>query len=217
MGEPRTVVHVLRHGEVYNPDKILYGRLPGYQLSELGVQMAKAATVHLAGHDVTYVVASPLERAQQTAEPFAAEFKLPVAVDENLIESSNFFEGKRVAVGDGALRDPRNWWVLRDPITPSWGEPYRLVAARMYSALLAARDRAEGHEAVCVSHQLPIWMLRLHVEGRRLWHDPRKRRCSLASFTSFHFEGAKIVGISYAEPAAHLVAMSPTARTAKGA
>src|SRR5262249_21394884 len=173
MTKPSTVVHMLRHGEVFNPEKILYGRLPGYRLSELGVQMAKAGAAHLSGHDVTYVVASPLERAQQTAEPFAAEFELPIAVDENLIESANFFEGKRVAVGDGALRDPRNWWVLRDPVTPSWGEPYRQIAARMFTALLSARERAEGHEAVCVSHQLPIWMLRRHVESRRLWHDPR--------------------------------------------
>ncbi|HEY7174946.1 MAG TPA: histidine phosphatase family protein, partial [Micromonosporaceae bacterium] len=109
MTEPTTIVHVMRHGEVYNPDKVLYGRLPGYRLSELGMQMAKAAAESLAGRDVTYLVASPLERAQQTAEPFAAEFKLPVAIDERLIESSNFFEGKRFGVGDGALRDPRNW------------------------------------------------------------------------------------------------------------
>src|SRR5690348_10335339 len=108
----KTTVHLLRHGEVFNPLKILYGRLPGYRLSELGVQMAKAAAESLAGRDVTHLVASPLERAQQTAEPFAAQFGLPVGVDENLIESANVFEGKRVSVGDGALRDPRNWWAL---------------------------------------------------------------------------------------------------------
>jgi broad specificity phosphatase PhoE len=217
MTEPKTVVHMLRHGEVYNPQKILYGRLPGYRLSELGVQMAKAAAASVSGRDVTYLVASPLERAQQTAEPFAAEFGLPIAIDERLIESSNFFEGKRVAVGDGALRDPRNWWVLRDPVTPSWGEPYKLIAQRMFNALEAAREQAEGHEALCVSHQLPIWILRRYVERLRLWHDPRKRECSLASITSFHFEGTRLAGIGYSEPAAHLVAHSPTARTAKGA
>ena len=106
------------------------------------------------------MVASPLERAQQTAEPIAAQFGLPVEVDERLIESANWFEGKRVVVGDGACRDPRNWWVLRDPVTPSWGEPYREIAERMFAAVHAARDAAEGHEAVCVSHQLPIWTLR---------------------------------------------------------
>jgi broad specificity phosphatase PhoE len=208
---------MLRHGEVFNPEKILYGRLPGFRLSELGVQMAKAAAESLAGHDVTYLVASPLERAQQTAEPFAAEFGLPVAVDDNLIESSNFFEGKRVSVGDGALNDPHNWWALRDPITPSWGEPYRAIAHRMVAALHSARERAEGHEAVCVSHQLPIWTLRRHMEGLRLWHDPRKRQCGLASLTSFHFTGTKLSGVGYTEPAAHLVAKSASARTAKGA
>ncbi|WP_249713935.1 histidine phosphatase family protein [Rhizomonospora bruguierae] len=212
-----TVVHVLRHGEVHNPEKILYGRLPGFKLSPLGHQMAKAAAQALADRDVTYVVASPLERAQQTAEPIAAQFNLPVAVDERLIESANFFEGKRASYGDGAFRDPRNWWIMRDPVTPSWGEPYRTIAERMFAALHAARQAAEGHEAVCVSHQLPIWTLRRFAEKKRLWHDPRRRQCGLASLTSFHFEGAKLVGIGYSEPAAHLVAMSPGARTAKGA
>jgi broad specificity phosphatase PhoE len=212
-----TIVHVLRHGEVYNPDKVLYGRLPGFRLSELGQQMAKAAAQALAKADVTHVVASPLERAQQTAEPISAQFGLPIAVDERLIESANWFEGKKVGAGEGALRDPRNWWVLRDPITPSWGEGYTVIAERMFAALHAARIAAEGREAVCVSHQLPIWTLRRYAERKRLWHDPRKRQCGLASLTSFHFEGTKIVGIGYAEPAAHLVAMSSTARTAKGA
>jgi broad specificity phosphatase PhoE len=138
-------------------------------------------------------------------------------VDERLIESANFFEGQRVGVGDGALRDPRNWWTLRDPFTPSWGEAYGNVATRMYAALQAARAAAEGHEAVCVSHQLPIWTLRRHLERRRLWHDPRRRQCALASLTSFHFEGANLVGIGYTEPAAHLIALSHSARKAKGA
>ncbi|WFE25519.1 histidine phosphatase family protein [Solwaraspora sp. WMMD791] len=213
----RTVVHVLRHGEVHNPTKILYGRLPGFRLSELGVQMAKAASQALADRDVVHVVASPLERAQETAEPIAAQFRLPVSVDERLIESANWFEGRRVSPGDGSFRDPRNWWVLRDPVTPSWGEAYTVIAERMFAAVHAARVAAEGHEAVCVSHQLPIWTLRRYLERKRLWHDPRRRQCALASLTSIHFEDAKVVGIGYSEPAAHLIAMSPSARTAKGA
>jgi broad specificity phosphatase PhoE len=212
----QTTVHVLRHGEVHNPSKVLYGRLPDFHLSELGKQMAKAVAESLAEHDVTHLVASPLERAQETAAPIAAEFRLEIATDTRLIESSNFFEGKNVSVGDGSFRNPRNWWVLRDPITPSWGEAYLVIAMRMFEALQAARVAAEGHEAVCVSHQLPIWTLRRYVEKRRLWHDPRRRQCGLASLTSFRFEDAKVVGIDYSEPAAHLVAMSANAR-AKGA
>jgi broad specificity phosphatase PhoE len=213
----RTVVHVLRHGEVHNPTKILYGRLPGYRLSELGMQMAKVAAESLQGHDVTHLVASPLDRAQQTAEPFAALFNLPVGTDERLIESLNSFEGQRMGVGDGALRDPRNWWKLRNPVRPSWGEPYREIAERMFAALRDARAAAEGHEAVLVSHQLPVWTLRLAAEHRRLWHDPRRRQCALASLTSFHFTGETLTGIGYVEPAANLIALSPDARDAKGA
>jgi broad specificity phosphatase PhoE len=200
----RTVIHLLRHGEVHNPTKILYGRLPGYRLSELGVQMAKAAAAALVERDIARVVASPLERAQQTAEPIAAQFDVPVESDERLIESGNWFEGRRVSVGDGALRDPRNWWVLRDPVTPSWGEAYTLIAKRMFAALREIRQSVAGREALLVSHQLPIWTLRRFVERRRLWHDPRRRQCGLASLTSFHFDGERVVGIGYSEPAAHL-------------
>jgi broad specificity phosphatase PhoE len=216
-GAPTTTVHVLRHGEVHNPAKILYGRLPDFHLSELGRQMAKAAAQTLADRDITHLVSSPLERAQETAEPFAAQFQVDITTDTRLIESANYFEGKQVSVGDGSLRNPRNWWVLRDPITPSWGEPYLAIAQRMFAAVQAARVAAEGHEAVCVSHQLPVWILRRYVERKRLWHDPRRRECGLASLTSFRFEGAKVVAIEYAEPAAHLVALSPDARNAKGA
>lgn len=213
----RTVVHLLRHGEVLNPNKVLYGRLPGYRLSPLGEQMALAATEALKGRDITVLISSPLERARQTAEPIAAMTGLPIQIDDRLIESSNFFEGKRFGVGDGALRDVRNWRVLYNPFRPSWGEAYIEVARRMEAALLDARQAAEGHEAVCVSHQLPIWTLRRYLQRRRLWHDPRRRQCSLASLTSFHFEGATLDRITYEEPAAHLIASSATAKTAKGA
>jgi broad specificity phosphatase PhoE len=213
----RTVVHLLRHGEVDNPAKILYGRLPGYRLSELGVRMAEAAAKALADRDVTAVFSSPLERALQTAEPIAAQFGLQVSVDDRLIESDNLFEGRTFGVADGVLRHPRNWWALRNPLRPSWGEPYRQVVDRMYAALMAARAAAAGHEAVCVSHQLPIWILRRYLEHKRLWHDPRRRECSLASLTSVHFDATTVVAVDYGQPAAHLVALSPGARGAKGA
>ena len=210
----RTTVHLLRHGEVDNPRKILYGRLPGYVLSGLGQRMAERAAQWFAARDVVRVVASPLERARQTAAPVAAGLGLPVAVDERLIESGNVFEGRSVGVGDGALRSPSAWWHLRNPFLPSWGEPYNQVASRMHAAAEAARDAARGHEAVLVSHQLPIWVARLSAEHRRLWHDPRKRECSLASITSFTYEGDRLLSVSYAEPCADLL---PSADPVPGA
>jgi broad specificity phosphatase PhoE len=196
-----TTVHLLRHGEVHNPGKVLYGRLPGFRLSTDGEAMAEKAAAWFAGRDVTHLVSSPLERAQQTAAPIAETLSLPVQLDERLIEAGNAFEGLRVGVGDGALRAPRHWWKLRNPFRPSWGEPYVEIAARMLAAVEAARDAARGHEAVLVSHQLPIWTLRLHVEGRRYAHDPRRRQCGLASVTSVTYDDDRLRGVTYAEPA----------------
>lgn len=208
----KTVVHILRHGEVHNPDKILYGRLPGYRLSERGERMAEAVAAALVGRDISYLVASPLERAQQTAAPIAEKLGIPIDTDARLIESANWFEGKAFGVGNGSLRNPAAWPRLINPFRPSWGEPYAQIARRMTAALHDARDRAVGHEAVCVSHQLPIWTLRSHAEGRHLWHDPRRRQCALASLTSFHFDGHRLEGIEYSEPAADVVADSPAAQ-----
>jgi broad specificity phosphatase PhoE len=200
-GAERTVVHLLRHGEVHNPGKVLYGRLPGFRLSTTGEAMASAAAEWFAGKDVTHLVSSPLERAQQTAAPIAEALSLPVAIDERLIEAGNAFEGMVVAGSAGVFRAPRNWWKLRNPFEPSWGEPYVEIAARMLAAVEAARDAARGGEAVLVSHQLPIWTVRLHVEGRRYLHDPRRRQCALASVTSLTYEGDRIRAVDYAEPA----------------
>ncbi|EHI12263.1 histidine phosphatase family protein [Mycolicibacterium thermoresistibile] len=197
----RTIVHFMRHGEVHNPEGILYGRLPGYRLSERGRAQAERVAEVLADRDIVLVVASPLQRAQETAAPIAARHGLTVETDDNLIESLNVFEGQRVSPGDGALRDPRNWRFLYNPFKPSWGEPYRDIVARMTTALEKARAKATGHEAVCVSHQLPVWTLRSAMEGRRLWHDPRKRECNLASLTSFVFDGDRLVEVKYCEPA----------------
>jgi broad specificity phosphatase PhoE len=196
----RTDVHVVRHGEVFNPDGILYGRLPGFALSSLGEQQARRVAAHLAGADLTAVVASPMLRAQQTAGPVAEAHGLEIVTDERLIEAGNAFEGTSVSVGDGALRHPENWPLLRNPFRPSWGEPYLEIARRMLGALYAARARAHGHAAVCVSHQLPVWTLRRFLGGERLWHNPASRECSLGSVTTFTFRDEMLTDVSYAEP-----------------
>jgi broad specificity phosphatase PhoE len=212
MGEDapvRVTVHLLRHGEVHNPDGVLYGRLAGYHLSELGVAQAKLAAEYLAARDIRYLVSSPLERAQQTAAPLADLTGLDVHTDERLIEADNLLEGRPVAGGKGLFRDPALWKLYRNPFRPSWGEAYEHIADRMLAATRSARDQLVsrgGGEAVCVSHQLPIVIARRRAEGKRLFHDPRRRQCSLASVTSLTFDGERIVDIGYHEPARSLPA-----------
>ncbi len=200
-----TTVHLLRHGEVFNPEGVLYGRLPGYVLSDLGHEMAERAAVALADRDIATVISSPMERAQQTATPIAGRHSLDIITNEDLIEAENVFEGKKVSVGDGVLKQPKAWRHLWNPFTPSWGEPYEVVAARMQNAIEAARLGAPGRESVLVSHQLPIWIARLNAEDRRLWHDPRSRQCTLASVTSLTYQGDDLVAITYTEPSRDLL------------
>jgi broad specificity phosphatase PhoE len=201
----KTVVHLLRHGEVHNPTGVLYGRMPGYHLSELGQQMAHRVAESIGDRDITKVVSSPLERAQQTAEPLAKVLGVDIITDERVIESTNVFQGETFGVGDGVLRKPSAWRHLWNPVRPSWGEPYKQIAARMMAAVYDARDAALGHESVIVSHQLPIWITRLHVEHRSFVHDPRRRQCTLCSLTSFTFDGETLSTVRYSEPAADLI------------
>jgi broad specificity phosphatase PhoE len=197
----RTLVHLVRHGEVFNPDGVLYGRLPGFRLSDAGEAMAVQAAEALRGRDITVVRSSPLERAVQTAAPIAAEFDVEPTTDDRLIESENFFEGKTFGVGDGSLRNPSVWRHLWNPFRPSWGEPYAEVAKRVLRAVADARDAALGHEAALVSHQLPIEIARRKAEGDHLWHRPDRRKCALASITSFVYDDSRLVRVDYQEPA----------------
>jgi broad specificity phosphatase PhoE len=194
-----TVVHLLRHGEVSNPNGVLYGRLPGYHLSANGRLMAAAAADFFTERPVAALFASPLERAQETAQPVAERLGLEIVTDERLIESVNVLEGKTVTLARLAL-NPSNWRYLWNPFRPSWGEPYPQVVTRMRQVIDRAREAAPGQEAVCVSHQLPIWVSRLAAEQRRLWHNPNNRQCALGSVTSFTFDGDELADVSYAVP-----------------
>lgn len=201
-----TTVHVARHGEVENPQKILYGRQPGWRLSTRGQEMAKVLGEWSKGIDLGALHVSPLQRAQETAAPIAKAHGIEITTDERLIEAGNIFEGKSFEPGSGILKHPSAWRHLYNPWKPSWGEPYEEQINRMLAAIFAAKKAANGKDAIVVSHQLPIWILRSAIEGRSLLHDPRKRICTLASVTSIHFDDEGVIsGISYAEPAGHLL------------
>jgi broad specificity phosphatase PhoE len=202
---PDTIVHLLRHGEVHNPEGVLYGRRDGYHLSELGRQMAEKVADSIKDRDIVHLRSSPLERAQETAAPLALARGLEIVTDERVIESTNVFEGERFASGSGVWRKPSTWRHLWNPFRPSWGEPYKDIVVRMMSAVQDARLAAAGHEAVVVSHQLPIWTTRLAAEKRSFLHDPRRRQCTLCSLTSFHFVGDRLTQVSYSEPAGDLI------------
>ncbi|MDO5030910.1 MAG: histidine phosphatase family protein [Corynebacterium sp.] len=199
-----TVVHLVRHGEVYNPDKILYGRLPGWHLSDRGQRQATATAASFEGHNVKYFACSPLQRTQETSKPFTDVLGMKPILDEDLLEAGNTFEGLHIKGIDTALWNPKYWPRLRRPSVPSWGEPYEEIADRMFAAIERARQAAEGAEAVLVTHQLCIIAAQRRARYLKLAHNPATRQCDLASVTSLVFVGDAIVDVRYSEPAGHL-------------
>ncbi len=137
---------------MHNPQGILYGRSTGYHLSERGRAMADRVADRIGDRDITHIVCSPLERAQETAMPLAAVRGLTVELDERVIESGNIFEGKPFDLGDSILRQPHVWRALWNPFKPSWGEPYKDVVAPD----VAGRDgRARGRRGARGRDRLP--------------------------------------------------------------
>lgn len=203
---PATRIHLVRHGEVDNPNGVLYGRLPNFALSSLGRQMAEATAAEICapGHKITRLISSPLLRTLQSARPFTLKLDMTVENEPQIIEPTNIFEGKKVGL-ETVLKNPSYFFYLLNPLRPGWGEPYSKIARRMTKAMKKAWDETTDGEVVMVSHQLPIWMVHLKASGKPLWHDPRSRRCELSSVTSFEFRGNKLVEVGYLEPSKKLL------------
>lgn len=205
------LLHLVRHGEVANPDGVLYGCLPGFGLSDRGYRMAEAAALELRGSDrpVARLIASPLLRAQQSAGPISELLGVEIETDDRIIEPTNAFEGAVNSGKRSAFKNPRYWYRFYNPFRPSWGEPYRTIARRVRAAMDDAWAEAEAKRAtgdiVMVSHQAVIWAAHRDVAGEPLFHNPAKRRCALSSITSFERRSGRWVEVDYRSPAEDLL------------
>lgn len=192
-------IHLIRHGEVENPKAVIYGRLPGFHLSERGKLQASAAADRLRNATLTSVCASPLERAQETARYIAEPHGLDITTDERLTESASTVEGVGRSLV-GLFADPRNWWKYRNPFRPSWGESFGDIRARMLEAIEQAIMSADGGEVAIVSHQTPVLMARLGLARRRVPPWLGLAPCQTGSITSLVLEDGKLLSVSYFAP-----------------
>jgi len=194
-----TTIHLVRHGRVHNPQGVIYGRMPGFHLSELGRRQAQAAADRLKDADVGAVYSSPLERAQQTAETIAQPHGLEVRVDPRLIESGTTLEGVgRTLIG--IIGSPRRWWALRNPLKPSWGESFADIRKRMLEAIWEAAEAAGGRELVVVSHQTPVLVARMALAQRKVPPWLGFAPCETGSVTTLVLEGDRALSASYFAP-----------------
>jgi broad specificity phosphatase PhoE len=193
----RTLVHLVRHAEVENPDNTWYGRLDGYVLSERGLRQAKALGEYFAGRDLAGLYSSPLTRALQTSEAIAQATGLEVEEELNLIETITHLQGG--PADWRVFRNPRHLRYFLNPLRPSWGEPYPQVRRRMLAAIDRIRREHPGAESVAVSHMSPILIARLMIEGTRRPPWATGTPCARASVTTLEFEGDHYAATVYVE------------------
>ena len=194
-------IHLVRHGQVENPKGVIYGRLPGFHLSEVGRRQAEAAADRLAAADVGGVWASPLERAQETAQTIASRHGVSIVTDERLTESRTTLEGAAHNLGT-FLRSPKSWFSFRNPWSPSWGESFADIRVRMLEAVRDAAATADGRDVVLVSHQTPVLVARLALAQRRVPPWLAFTPCETGSVTSLELEGGRVLSASYFAPLA---------------
>ena len=192
-------VHLVRHGEVENPKGVIYGRMPGYHLSERGQRQARAAARRLAERDLGAIWASPLERAQETAAIIAEPHGIEVVTDDRLIESGNTFEGAGATIW-ALLSNPAHWWRFRNPFKPSWGETFREMQERMLAAIHAAAAGAGSRDVVVVSHQTPVVVARNALARSRVPPWLGYARCQTGSVTTLVLDGGKVLSAAYFAP-----------------
>jgi broad specificity phosphatase PhoE len=194
-----STVHLVRHGEVENPKGVIYGRLPGYHLSERGRKQAEMAAEHLADADIGIVRVSPLERAQETAAIIAERHGLEIDTDERVLESLSTLEGRGRSLWK-LLRSPQHWWHFRNPMTPSWGESFTDIRKRMLEAIEDAVEAAAGREVVIVSHQTPVLVARMALTKSRMPPWLAVTQCRTGSVTTIVRDEGGFVSADYFEP-----------------
>jgi len=213
-----TTIHFVRHGEVHNPDHILYERLPGFHLSDRGRRMAEATARYLAASPQTNTAAavysSPLDRTRETAQAILTalnetrmarnEEPLELVTAQRIIEAGNNFRGTRIGHGEGALWRNGNWKLVTNLWKPSWGESYRQIAARVGACAQEKGREHAGQQIIVVSHESPIWSYRPLLETGHPEHNMLLRHTALASVTSITYDSqtGNVMSITYVDPAA---------------
>ncbi len=179
------LVHLVRHAEVLNPDRIVYGRLAGYGLSDEGQAQAASSGQRLQSRPVSAVWSSPLQRALETAAAVARVHLLPVRVDPRLTEwlLADGWEG--AAWGElPSLRPGELEAYLAGPVDlPFSSESLDQLARRVGNAVIELEQRHPNGELVVVGHQDPTQAARLWLTGRPLTglHEDKPEHASIVS------------------------------------
>ena len=148
MDKKKTIIFVVRHGEVYNPQHILPGRLPNFHISNHGKVQAKKAGLFLKQHDIDVIYTSPLQRCQETAKIIRMKVgNVPIYTLEELNEIITTRDGESLA---NLERDRFNFFTTQ--YRKKGAESMEDVYNRASKALQIIQKKHPGKHIVAVTH-----------------------------------------------------------------
>jgi probable phosphoglycerate mutase len=161
----RTIFHLIRHAAHDRIGTVLVGRLNGVHLSLAGRAEAKELARAFAREEISAVISSPRERAQETAEPIAQELGLTMRIS-NALDEVNFggWQGQSFS-GLAGDQGWQRWNTFRSMTRPPRGEMIAEVQSRMMGEMLHLHATDPGGEFILVSHAEPIRASLLLVLG----------------------------------------------------
>lgn len=167
----KTIIYFIRHGEVYNPHKVLYGRLPGFPLTVKGEQQINKLAQNLVGKGISVIYTSPLERARQTADILAGHLGIAAISSNFLLETRHARDGISLVTFHAKV-EPH----LYEPGNLKAGqETIKSQAIRMQKFIKNIISKHLGQSIAAVSHGDPIIIVRAETEGKQLTYDYKKR------------------------------------------
>ena len=176
-----TTLYLIRHGEVYNPQGIIYGRLPGFGLSERGRRQIASAAESLRSAPPTVLYASPMQRTQESAALLAQRWSLTVQTDERIVETSiGSFQGRR-------FEDLPKPYITEEGAHPEL-EGAASMRIRFMDWVEDVRSRHAGQVIAAVSHRDPIIVALLY------W-----QQCSLEGLPDFAMDPGSVYEVAFSE------------------
>jgi broad specificity phosphatase PhoE len=180
-----SLVHLVRHGEVENPQGLVYASLQGFGLSEAGRSQAAAAARHLGSQPVVAVWSSPLERGLETAGIIARRFGVPVRADDRLAEWKllDRWAGKPWATLDTSFPGELEAYLEHPHQLGFSSESLSSLANRIRGTVELLAEQHRDGDIVIVSHQDPVQAARLSFAGRDLsnLHTDKPGHCSIVT------------------------------------
>lgn len=182
----KTVIYFLRHGEVENPKKIIYGRLPGFNISENARQHIAQVAQELKRRNIGFLYVSPMRRTRQTAEILSQALHLKPQISRLLIETKLIHAGTSLDIFKKDIQP----YIYDDKYVKLGQESISAQGERMMRFVRIMQKNHPGSKILAVSHGDPIVILKAKILGLPFsWEFKRSNYLKPGNYITLICEG----------------------------